>query len=596
MVMEVLSYISPLTLAATRAHSYHNELIVAPGVVFETAVIRPVHEPWINPGLVVRNVGIANWKTRRIDTVHGCSDHLAGIFAWPREQLTADDALNWYVKCPKSFKPTLPSDFLKGIFPNIVFHGEEAGWAGMFNTTVLLDTSRRQLAGSEVGSAIAAREYPFICAFPLSGEEAKTTNQGKTSFTTIVGRMINPDLPVLTVPDTGSAPDNRTLVKTIINCGTLIADEFVLTEMRTNVLCKANIQSLCTGGTVGAGLANENITGFKIKNCLLASSKFANFPPDLLARSVPTTLDVFDKSKPVDHGILSAIETGLAAQVGRLSALAWMEEDKFVAKVKATKLGKGNRWRFTAHATVSGMFATEKQIDAYIDASLAQCERQLREAEDTGLKEALGVRVKLDPEYYFREANETTIQRIYLTLQNARMRTSELLRVLVEDGAERRLSIVLKEYFIKEKTAQHLLSSSLLKAPYVRQGWRLSATATFVEVQGRKCEEVIYTLDAVDDNGTPIPFGKDDKGFKAKAEKAAAEKAADIAADVAAEKAAAERAAADLAAAHAAEPPLPPPPEDEQPLPPPPAEEEPLPPPPPPPEADEQPLPPPPTE
>lgn len=503
-VNAALSTLAPENLPLARPLSKHPEILCAPNVRFE-ACIKSDRGGWINPGMRVSDIAIADMRTRQIDSKTGCSDHRVGVLAWPLDTENPTGVANWRMSIPSSYEAMSPAECVEALFPHLLDLGYREGRNAIINTVVFLDLFRESLAGTAVGASLL-KEYPMVCAFPKSGEETKTHNQGKTTLATLLGRIVNPEVSTIGAPKSSSPPDNRTVVVEILRAGHVVLDELLLMDSTGSIINKANIQILCTGNSISYGLAMENIRPFGLRRNLYASSKMANFPPDIIGRLTPLVLDVFPEGVGPDPLTLAKLESGVAYQVGRLGALAWAADNNLLLKIKTRELNKACDWRFTGHASVVDIFGTHEQVNGYFRAAREQMIAQQVEAESTGLPTALGVKPTFDPYYYFEQMNANSVMRLELMLAQGPMRPLEVLQIIIENGGERRFGQVIKEYFLREQAAIARFKKAILAKPFTTRGLRLSAVERKIDyLKGSAATECLFTLEKLDEQGNVIP-------------------------------------------------------------------------------------------
>jgi hypothetical protein len=212
----------------------------------------------------------------------------------------------------------------------------------------------------------------------------------------------------------------------------------------------------------------ENDVGVSLAHPMGLTVKVASFPPDIINRLLPTFLDCLNETNRCDQKELSCILSGKAGLIIRLSALLWIRQTNFLHKVRTMSLEQG-AWRFDAHYTLAVSMSSREDVDGYLTAARKHCEKQYEEASETGLTESIGVNTAFDPEWYFANLKEETLLFLSTYLKDY-VKTTDVLRYIVEGGGDRKYNEVLRSYNMKERAAVMRFTSQFKKKGCFKNG------------------------------------------------------------------------------------------------------------------------------
>jgi len=467
-------HILPCQLARPVDLSYHPDLIPPPGVTFSLAFEKRSEYRWINPGILVNNVGSIDTNTGIVTPRSYISGSKALTLNWPRREVPEDEMATWFANLPKEVKPELPSTILRRHIRNINDLGYPEGFNALVDSLILTNLVRRQLAGSEIGKLIRI-EFPIVVILPVRGEKDAATNQGKTNVARILCGALVPGIPVMQVVRGSSPPSQRSMATTLEQYGTAIYDEFVLPSGFDHFLNQQGLQLLATGGVATPGKALENSPGVQLKYPLFLVCKFDSFPPDIKNRMLPIFLEELNSDTRSNQNELGLIMTGLIGMQVRLSALAWIKEHDFIAKVRAGTARSGEFFRYNGHVSVAeAMTGRMYPIQDYLMAAKAQCDKQYLEADMTGLIADVGGTGSFDTKYFFETCQDETLGTLFATAKVRPLRVLDTLRAIIEDGGRRSFDSVLRQHNIREHSAVVRFTQQLEKrGAYAKHGWVL---------------------------------------------------------------------------------------------------------------------------
>lgn len=255
---------------------------------------------------------------------------------------------------PTTYKEGSPASMLTEWFPHWVV--PEAGTVEREAYFALLDAV---LCASVVRKMVTAldSEFPLVLIMPDDPTAETSTNQGKGLMTRAVTTGMVGDIPrPKTAPDSGSAPDSRSIAAVIRAWGTIGLDEFQIPATKSHILSRDNLQSLCTGGEVTSGLAHENGDGnVSLGHSIVINSKCLDLAPDLMNRSLPLFLGPCSDAQRARVDVKRLIETGAVGLQLRLAAIGCAEVH-YLADACEDDLdlpaAKGS-WRFTSHRAMA---------------------------------------------------------------------------------------------------------------------------------------------------------------------------------------------------------------------------------------------------
>ncbi len=252
---------------------------------------------------------------------------------------------------PSFHEQTSPSEVLLSAYPHWVLPtgDDRAGYTAMVDSILcasVLRSSRPDLL----------REYPLLAVLPVYPSAELTTNQGKGLMVGALAGAMAPGIPVLTAPNSTSAPDSRSVATELSRWGTLALDEFRIPEAPAHVLSRDNLQSLCTGGVVASGKAMQNEGTVQLRHSLVLNAKWLDLSPDLRNRTIPIFLDALPDAQRSRIDVKESLESGRFALLLRLAAVSQVERLGLMDQTKQTK-ASSNAWRFTSHRAIAARIA-----------------------------------------------------------------------------------------------------------------------------------------------------------------------------------------------------------------------------------------------
>lgn len=245
-------------------------------------------------------------------------------YAWNMHDFSEDD-----VRALKHFREALPTEYKHTGFPSDIlfekFRNVEMNWSNpvafrsIIDGLICMGLLRADLPASRI-------EFPLTIIFPSEPTPDASTNQGKTTFAHCLARAITIDVPCTQASDVDSAPASRSLAAAIERYGSLCLDEYRPIKSKSHLLAHDSLQALCTGQSVNMGkvMSNESSLVY-LRQGLVASCKCADFPPDIVNRSVFLWLNNMGDAQRADVETAHAIATGEVSLSVRLAAVACIE-------------------------------------------------------------------------------------------------------------------------------------------------------------------------------------------------------------------------------------------------------------------------------
>lgn len=214
-----------------------------------------------------------------------------------------------------------PSTDLFAAFPNASFvhWKDQAAACSLLDALVCHALLRPEILATST-------EFPFVLAMPTEPTPESSTNQGKTTFAYAIARMLSLDVPCTQAADVDSAPASRSLAAAIERYGTLCLDEYRPVKSKSHLLAHDSLQAMCTGQAVNMGRVMSNdISLVRLRQSMVASCKAADFPPDIVNRSLFFWLDTMSDAQRADVETAQYISSGQLSLRCRLAGVALIE-------------------------------------------------------------------------------------------------------------------------------------------------------------------------------------------------------------------------------------------------------------------------------
>lgn len=451
--VHALNMLTPPDLCRTELNDGRFEIMIPQGVKTRPALMDRAEYRWANHGLEVGPICRLNKETGVVEKDVWIIDEEAMCRSISPELFDEEKYKEWLAAIPDKVTPMRPSEHIRKYIRNVNgLNGHEEGLWDALDTTVLIAANRSALAGCPVGVS-ARREYPIIVTLPMRGEEEFTTKQGKTNLAVMLARIFVPEIDYMVAPSGNSAPAERAACEDLRKHGTLVLDEFKMTN-NEGIFNATRLQALATGGSLVPGMAGENSGSVKLKYPIFLSMKFSNVPPDIRNRQIPIFMDVLtDETRAKDDELLMAFSP-LGSNTIRLSTAMWCEKHNFVERVRKLQLHSRPFWRYNGHATVAAeFFNAGDKIAAYLAAAEAHCDMQLSVAQESGTVAALGGAPNFDMVWYFNNCSVQTLEMLYNSQMDKQMTTNEMVKELIEDGGKRDFERELSRFKVSEQSA-----------------------------------------------------------------------------------------------------------------------------------------------
>jgi hypothetical protein len=299
---------------------------------------------------------------------------------------------------PQTYEPQFPADYFISAFSNLVLNHFEAdvldAAATLFDTPIVANLLRPFVPELR-------NEFPLVVFLPQAATQAHSTNQGKTYAAEAYGRATVPGIEAKKIKEGDSAPDSRAAMDSIQRFGTAVLDEFYMPESKSHILCRDNIQSLCVGKPILAGMVYENSGSVRLAYSLTISAKAFSVNPDIINRSLFWFLDSLTEEARANAENLDAIVTGKLSLQMRLGAWAIIEQNDLINKLKQTPKASSPEWRFGCHRALATLLYGVRQkrlpegeaspltaaeaIDRALTQMRARHHEHTMEADDAGL-------------------------------------------------------------------------------------------------------------------------------------------------------------------------------------------------------------------
>jgi hypothetical protein len=455
-VHRALCKMLPTDLCELRSVDECYELAVPPKVKIVPVPRQRAEYNFIDYGVGVTNIASIDYETG--DVVHErihIGPHVGAIH-WPIGDMDPAELATWKACLPKKVELKLPSETTFHYVRNCNDLGFTRARNALYDSIVLMNICRRELAGSIMGNSLVA-EFPIAMVLPMGHTKEETTNQGKTNLARILINAIRPGVPVTIASRSSSAPAQRAAAFPLEAYGTAIYDEFQLPNSHEHFLAQAGIQSLCTGGVATPGRANENSEGVKLKFSFAICAKISAFPPDIRNRAACFFMDILDDASRCSDEEMLVITTNVASNTVRMNAVAWAKRINFVEKIKDMKPMGSPHFRFAAflRCAVTLCIAnggTEQEVYDYLAASAKKCDEQHAKATESGLADDIGANTAFSMEYFFDNLSDHTLEILVAASLTKVYTAQDLAFQIIQDGETRRIGVVRRDYEnIKEK-------------------------------------------------------------------------------------------------------------------------------------------------
>jgi hypothetical protein len=215
---------------------------------------------------------------------------------------------------------------------------------------------------------------------------------------------------------------------------------------------------MTTGNAAIVGRIRENDGSVRLAFPLFISAKFMSAPPDIINRMVPLFMDPLTDATRVSDDELTTLSTLKYPTETRLSAQRWVQLTGFIER--ARKLVPRGPWRFQAYHAIAIMLieqdgGTAQEITDYFAKAYAFIDEQGAAADESGLTDAIGVDGALSFQHFFDNAGELALDTLTMrcSAPPGSLTPTDAMKILVEDTGNRKLTDVLRQYRVKERTA-----------------------------------------------------------------------------------------------------------------------------------------------
>lgn len=262
---------------------------------------------------------------------------------------------------PATYKEGSPAAMLMEWFPHWIVPGggtvEREAYFALIDSVLCASVVRRMVTALD-------SEFPLMLILPEDPTAETSTNQGKGLLTRALSTGMVGDIPrPRTAPDSGSAPDSRSIASVVRQWGTVALDEFQVPATKSHLLSRDNLQSLCTGGEVTSGLAHENGDGnVALGHSIVVNSKCLDLAPDLMNRSLVLFLGPCSDDQRARVDIKRLIESGAVGLRLRLAAIGCAEKH-YLAEAAENDIdlpAASGSWRFTAHRAMAARLMSSR--------------------------------------------------------------------------------------------------------------------------------------------------------------------------------------------------------------------------------------------
>jgi hypothetical protein len=314
---------------------------------------------------------------------------------------------------PDTYKEEWPSTVFLGAFPNF-----DLSWA----PGPELNEAVKAIVDVPIAASLIRgtnpefrQEYPAVVFMPTNPSPSDSTNQGKSQATLVYARACNPAITrLVSINDSSSAPDIRTVAGEIRATGSIAIDEFRPPKNSTHIFSHDNMQALCTGSGVASGRVYENEGTVSLRSSPVFSAKVYEVPPDIQNRSLAHWLGPLTDQMRSRSKVLDEIRSGAISLKMRLGMHAINEKTDLIDRYrKAGRQSSSRGLRFDAHRTLAACILSQR-TSVSMDVAYAQLDRvcemmqnklrsHVQAAVDTGLVAAMefGTALKLRLSYLF---------------------------------------------------------------------------------------------------------------------------------------------------------------------------------------------------
>ncbi len=315
------------------------------------------------------------------------------------------------------------TDLFFAAFPNIDL-GQEIDRDAMhavFDAPIVASLIRAETPG-------LAFEFPLIAFLPKFPSLDESTNSGKTLAALTYARILSPSIMSTSFgSDSSSAPDIRASADIIRRHGTAAIDEFSPPKAKNHIFSRDSLQTLCTGGSLQAGLVLENSGELSLQHSLVVSAKALDFGPDLANRSLPFYLDTLTDEHRANADMLEAIQSGQIALIARLQMLATVMKSGLTTALENTaKVSTAAGLRFGVHRAIARILyqlRTGREDDGQIDAAIGigklRFSQHQHEADENGIFSSLdeGRHLKIRLSSFFAELATAEVEQMAAVLK-----------------------------------------------------------------------------------------------------------------------------------------------------------------------------------
>ena len=326
---------------------------------------------------------------------------------------------------PSTYTESWPSDVFLDAFPNL-----DLSWCPG------LDLAIKVLLDVPVAASLLRKsrheflqEYPAIAFMPSNPSPTDSTNQGKSQACLVYARACNPAITrLVSINDSSSAPDIRTVAGEIRSTGSIAVDEFRPPKNATHIFAHDNMQALCTGSSVASGRVYENEGTVALRSSPVFSTKVYEVPPDIHNRSIAHWLGPLTDAMRQRSDILEQVRCGAVSLRMRLGMHAIFEKSNLQEMYTAAGRQSSSRGlRFDAHRTLAACIYSQRsgktlqEAYAALDRACEMMQNKLRHhvqlAVDSGLVAAMefGSALKLRMSYLFEDMSSDEFMRFRQT-------------------------------------------------------------------------------------------------------------------------------------------------------------------------------------
>jgi hypothetical protein len=455
----VLKMICPDMLIEGRPTDDLYNVLIPPSVTFEQPKERNSIYRWIDSGIVIPNVAILDEKTGRVDKDAVIEGSRSLYYQWSVQALSQSALDAWRAKVPDYVTARSGASMILEKVLNVCLFDHKDGIIALLDCILTASIFRNEMVRSRLGQS-ATKEFPFIFALANSADADETTNQGKTSFCSLImGVMEASTIGVKEVVQSfnanTSAPAQRAMATPLFRFGTAIFDEFVRPASNDHFLSDSGLFSYAMGNGPSPGQVRENGATLALKYPLMFTAKVLDARADMYNRVVPFFLDVIKDEALITSSLaLQEYSAGSLAMEIRLSHIMWVRKNRFLDKLRALPDVKTIPWRFPAHAALLHVMGNvDKALDymAFADARMKQL---ASESHATGLSDEMGNPNRFEADWFVKEASRATMEG--LVMGGGDIDLGAFVRLIIEDGGRRQFSQVCAQGKIGERKVDML--------------------------------------------------------------------------------------------------------------------------------------------